>query len=175
MVPAGVYKMAMAIIFFLTVQETFTLGGATISSGGIKKGLPFYTPLPAPFPSELLEISCVHCPISGPFANRISSNSCCWQTNIYIHAADQTLWSAGADQRLWSPELLPKSNRALANAGWNIWSVLPKGLGSTPAVLKLCLHGSHLTPTGLLHVNALEKHDWANWECHLLCTITQAE
>ena len=24
-------------------------------------------------------------------------------------------------------------------------------------------------------VNASEKSDWANWECHLLCTVTQAE
>ena len=69
-------------------QTNFTLGGgAQLAPAASKNELPFYTPLPAPFPcffrrqylgnglSELLEISCVHCPISGPFANQISINS----------------------------------------------------------------------------------------------------
>ena len=80
--------------------------------------------------------------------NTLSKNKHCLQTFIFnlltyidIPAADQTLWSA---------DYCSKSSRALAKAGWNIWSVLPKGLGVQLLTFwQLCLHGSQLAPTGL--------------------------
>ena len=55
MVPAGVYKMAMAIIFFLTVQETFTLGGAQLALVASKKDCHFIHPCRHHFRPNYLE------------------------------------------------------------------------------------------------------------------------
>ena len=108
--------------------------------------------------------------------NTLSKNKHCLQTFIFnlltyidIPAADQTLWSAGADQMLWSADYCSKSSHALAKAGGNIWSVLPKGLGVQLLTFgELCLRGSQLAPTGLyswLHltppcpkINKINKH-----------------
>ena len=123
MVPAGVYKMAMAIIFFLTVQETFTLGGAQLALVASKKDCHFIHP-------------CRHhfCP------NYLKFHVCIVLYQVPLQIKFQVIRTI----RFWDMELasLPKK--------MHIWSVLPKGLGVQLLTFsELCLHGTQLAPTGL--------------------------